>query len=99
MIAETPFRKRPGESYAVGIEWAGVLPTGTSIASGIVTATSPAGVDDSAAVLGSTQAVVDGTQTKVLWTGGVSGQVDTLLFTATLSNGYALQEPVLAVIE
>ena len=88
------FSKQPPEQYTIGFDFAGKLPTGTSLASGSVAAVDAAGADVSATILGSTTAGISGTKGTVLVKAGTAGVRYKITFLMTLSNGDKLEEDV-----
>lgn len=84
--------KQPLESYTVGFEFAGKLPSGVTLTSGTVSAMNIGSGATDNTVLASTTATISGTQAVVKVQGGVNGQMYRVTFLLTLSNGDILEE-------
>lgn len=96
------FCKQPGESYAIGFEFSGRLPSGANLDSGTVGAINvDTGSDTSATVLDTTTATVSGTQATIGVKAGSDGETHKITFTMTLDNAGAdvLEEDILMIIE
>jgi hypothetical protein len=88
------FEKQPRESYVIGIEWAGKLPTNAYLISGTVGGQIYPSMDEDNSIITNTLATVSGTQslTKVL--GGEPGRDYRITFLMTLNTGDILEEDV-----
>lgn len=89
------FTKQPAEAYTIGLEFAGKLPAGASLNSGIVAAFDPTGADASGTVLSGTSATIAGTQALIKVQAGTHGLAYRLRFRVTLSNADVLEEDIL----
>jgi hypothetical protein len=93
------FSKQPAETYTIGIPFAGKLPTGTTVVSGTVSATDPAGTDVTGTVLGSAVVAVVNNEARVRVLAGEHGVEYRLRFVVTLDNSDVLEEDVLMTVE
>jgi hypothetical protein len=92
------FKKQPSETYTFGIDFAGKLPAGTTIQSGVITATDPAGLDASTVIADSSAAIVgDMARIKVL--AGLHGQSYRIRLRVTLTNMDILEEDTVMLVE
>jgi len=89
------FSKQPSETYTIGIEFAGKLPTGATIVSGTVSAKDQANIDQTATVLSGTSATILGTEALIKVLAGTHGQNYRIKFLVTLSTSDLLEEDVL----
>jgi len=87
--------KQPSESYAIGIEFAGKLPAGATLASGTVSAIRLDTEATDNAVLASTTATISGTQALVKVQAGTAGITYKITFVVTLSNTDILEEDLI----
>jgi hypothetical protein len=88
--------KRPAEAYAEAIEFAGRLPTGTTLSTGTLSAINRAtGADATSTVLASASATISGTQAIIQGKAGTSPVDYLITLTATLSDGSTLVEEIL----
>lgn len=93
MIVASP--KRPTEAYSIAVEFVGKLPTGTSLASGVLNAVNrTTGLTDNT-VLASTTATISGTQAIFKGQVGTSPTDYLITLTVTLNEGSILVEEVL----
>lgn len=89
------FSKQPSETYTIGIDFTGKLPTGATLSSGTVAAVDPAGVSASGTVLSSTSATIVANEARIKVLAGTHGYDYRIRFTCTLSNADILEEDVL----
>lgn len=93
------FTKQPAETYTIGVEFLGKLPSGASLSGGSVNAFDPAGADVSSSVLSSTNVTIAGTQAQVRVLAGHHGTDYRLRLRVTLSNSDVLEEDVVMHVE
>lgn len=93
------FSKQPSESYTIGVPFAGKLPTGASVASGVVAAFDPSGADVSGSVLSGTSCTIVANEALIKVLGGVHGTDYRLRFRVTLDNSDVLEEDVVMTVE
>ncbi len=87
--------KQPSENQPLAFEFAGKLPTGTSLASGTVSAVRlDAGTTDNS-VLASTTLTISGTQARFRVQAGTGGLAYKITALVTLSDGSVLEEDLL----
>lgn len=89
------FSKQPAETYTIGIDFTGKLPTGATVSSGTVAAFDAAGVSASGTVLSGTTATIVGNEARIKVLAGTHGQDYRIRFSVTLSNADILEEDVL----
>lgn len=95
------FVKQPAENYPVAFNYAGQLPVGTSIASGVLSAIDlSTGDDASDVVLASTTPIIGGTLVSARVQAGTSGIEYQLTFRVTLNDSSVLEDDmVMKVVE
>ena len=94
------FSKQPAETYTIGVDFTGKLPTGATISSGTAFAYNAAGTDVSATVLSAGSAatiVVNEARKRVQ--AGTHGESYRIKFQVTLSTADVLEEDVLMRVE
>lgn len=91
------FVKQPSETYPIAIEFSGKLPTGSTVASGTVSAIDTSnGADATSAVLASSSLTIQGsTQAVATVQAGTDGKTYKLTFLVTLTPAAVLEEDVL----
>lgn len=92
MPLDVVIEKHPAESFVIGLDFGPALATGRSLASATLQALDAAGVDVSATLLVSTTATISANQAKARLQNGTTGNVYTLIFTATLDDGEIIQD-------
>jgi hypothetical protein len=102
-MAKNYFEKQPGESYTIGMDYSdtGVLPDGTALSSGTVSAVKLSdGITDNT-VLGSTTTTIDAPNklSKVLVQAGTNGEKYRITFLTTLDDASVLEDEVLMKVE
>lgn len=94
------FIKQPAETYTIAVEFAGKLPLGAALSTGVVACFDPLGTDVSGALLIGTTAVIAGTQARIkVLAAGVHGVIYRIRFRVTLDNGDVLEEDVEMSVE
>jgi len=88
------FSKQPAETYTIGIDFAGKLPAGATLANGTVTAMDAAGID-APGVISDASATIVGNEARIKVLAGLHGQDYRIRFRMTLSNADILEEDVL----
>ncbi len=92
------FNKQPGENFPFAVDFAGLLPTGTTISSVAVSAKNLTtnAVDNS--VIDNAVGGVSGTSAVARVKAGTDGVTYKITFSVTLSDGSVLEEDVLMVV-
>ena len=99
-MANDTFTKHPSETYPVGIDYTGKVPTGASLSSGVWSALALSDNSDaSAIVLQSTTAVVSGQVAKCRVQSGTDGITYKLGLTATFDTGDVLHDNLFMAID
>lgn len=93
------FSKQPNETYTIGVPFAGKLPTGTAVSSGVVAAFDPAGVDVSSTVLSGTTCSIVSNEARIRVLAGVHGTTYRLRFRVTLDSADVLEEDIEMTVE
>lgn len=89
------FSKQSSETYTIGVDFTGKLPTGATISSGTVSAKDQAGTDMTATVLSGTSATIMMNEARIKVLAGLHGQNYRIRFLITLSTSDLLEEDVL----
>lgn len=93
------FVKQPAESYTIGVEFEGKLPTGVTLSSGTVAAFDPSGSDVSTTVMTGTVLTISGSQARIKVQAGQHGTVYRVRFRVICSNGDVLEEDASMSVE